>query len=107
MLVCLGTTLFVLSGTQIDMQQDAMSRVIQGLVTGIGFLGAGAILKLEDLRKIQGLTTAAGVWMTAALGVSIGLGHLGTAALGVVFAWIVLATLGRIERRIEPPSDRA
>jgi putative Mg2+ transporter-C (MgtC) family protein len=106
MLVCLGTTLFVLSGTQIDMQQDAMSRVIQGLVTGIGFLGAGAILKLEDLRKIQGLTTAAGVWMTAALGVSIGLGHLGTAALGVVFAWIVLATLGRIERRIEPPSDR-
>ena len=85
MLVCLGTALFVIAGTEMAMEQDAISRVIQGLATGIGFLGAGAIIKMESTREIRGLTTAAGIWMTAALGVSIGLGHLGTAALGVLF----------------------
>jgi len=72
MLVCLGTTLFVIAALDSGMQQDAMSRVVQGLATGIGFLGAGAILKLENERMIRGLTTAAGIWMTAALGVTIG-----------------------------------
>ena len=98
MLVCLGTTLFVIAALDSGMQQDAMSRVVQGLATGIGFLGAGAILKLENERMIRGLTTAAGIWMTAALGVTIGLGQLGTAAVGVLFAWVVLAVLIRLER---------
>jgi putative Mg2+ transporter-C (MgtC) family protein len=101
MLVALGTTLFVIAGAEVGMAQDAMSRVVQGLATGIGFLGAGAILKIEDDRSIRGLTTAAGIWLTAALGVAIGLGQLGTAAIGVLFAWIVLATLVRLERRID------
>ena len=48
MLVCAGTTLFVLAAVDMSMQLDAMSRVVQGLVTGIGFLGAGAILKIES-----------------------------------------------------------
>ena len=98
MLVCLGTTLFILAGLDNGMRQDAMSRIVQGLVTGIGFLGAGAILKLENERLIQGLTTAASIWMTAAIGVMIGLGQLGTAMFGVLFAWIVLAVLIRLER---------
>jgi putative Mg2+ transporter-C (MgtC) family protein len=106
-LVCGGTALFVIAAGGVDMQQDAMSRVVQGLVTGIGFLGAGAILKLEDSRRIQGLTTAAGIWMTAALGVAIGLGQLGTAAIGTVFAWIVLALLIKLDRRIESSGDSA
>ena len=85
-----------------------MSRVIQGLVTGIGFLGAGAILKVESSSQIKGLTTAAGIWMTAALGVAIGLGHLGMAAIATVFAWFVLSVLIRIDRRIETSdADRA
>jgi putative Mg2+ transporter-C (MgtC) family protein len=50
-----------------------LSRVIQGLVAGIGFIGGGAILKLSEERDIQGLTTAAGIWMTAAVGVAVGL----------------------------------
>jgi putative Mg2+ transporter-C (MgtC) family protein len=89
------------------MEQDAMSRVVQGLATGIGFLGAGAILKLESERRIKGLTTAAGIWMTAALGVAIGLGHLGTAAVGALLAWTVLAILIGIERRIDGSDDNA
>lgn len=100
MLVCAGTTLFVLAAIDAGMEQDAMSRVIQGVVTGIGFLGAGAILKVESSHQIKGLTTAAGIWMTAALGVTIGLGQLGTAAIGTVLAWFVLAVLIGLDRRI-------
>jgi putative Mg2+ transporter-C (MgtC) family protein len=100
MLVCAGTTLFVLAAIDAGMEQDALSRVIQGLVTGIGFLGAGAILKVESSHQIKGLTTAAGIWMTAALGVAIGLGQLGTAAVGTALAWFVLAILIGIDRRM-------
>ena len=107
MLVCLGTALFVIAGAEIGMQQDALSRVIQGLATGIGFLGAGAIIKQESTREIRGLTTAAGIWMTAAIGVAVGVGHLGTAALGVLFAWFVLGVLIKLEARIDGSSDRA
>jgi putative Mg2+ transporter-C (MgtC) family protein len=107
MLVAMGTTLFVLGSAGTGMEHDAMSRVVQGLATGIGFLGAGAILKMEHERRIRGLTTAAGIWMTAALGVAIGLGELGTAAIGVVFAWIVLAVLIRLEKGIEGSGNGA
>ena len=106
-LVCMGTALFVLAATGSGMQQDAMSRVVQGLATGIGFLGAGAILKLETDRRIRGLTTAAGIWMTAALGVAVGLGQLGMAAIGTVFAWIVLALLIKLDKRIGGSADAA
>jgi putative Mg2+ transporter-C (MgtC) family protein len=99
--------MFVLAAAESGMQQDALSRVVQGLATGIGFLGAGAILKVESERVIRGLTTAAGIWMTAALGVAIGLGLLGTAAVGVLFAWIVLAILIRLEKSIDGSSTRA
>jgi putative Mg2+ transporter-C (MgtC) family protein len=100
-LVALGTALFVLASTQSGMSSDAVSRIIQGLATGIGFIGAGAILKLSATREIQGLTTAAGIWMTAAIGVTVGLGGLGLAAIGTVLTWIVLASLGLFESRLE------
>ena len=69
-----GSSKTPLGGTAANWTRD-LSRVIQGLVTGIGFLGAGAILKLEDKREIEGLTTAAGIWMTAAMGLAAGLGR--------------------------------
>ena len=107
MLVCMGTALFVLAGAESAMQQDAMSRVIQGLATGIGFIGAGAIIKMESTREIRGLTTAAGIWMTAALGVAIGLGHLGLAVISLLLAWIVLGAMLKLESRIEGSDDKA
>ena len=94
MLVCLGTALVVLACTEVKMSLDGLSRVIQGIVTGIGFIGAGTILKLTDKREIQGLTTAAGLWMTAAIGVAVGLGALGLALIGTVMTVIVLALQG-------------
>jgi putative Mg2+ transporter-C (MgtC) family protein len=103
MLVSMGVTLFVFIGVDVGMPHDAQSRVIQGIATGVGFLGAGAILKMKDSLEIHGLTTAAGIWMTAAIGVAIGFGRLGVAAIGVVFAWFVLAIVVKTERR--PHSD--
>lgn len=100
MLVALGTALFVVAALESGMGDDAMSRVIQGLVTGIGFLGAGSILKIREDKEIHGLTTAAGIWMTAAASVAIGLGQILTGMLAGVLAWIVLAVMSRFERRI-------
>jgi putative Mg2+ transporter-C (MgtC) family protein len=99
MLVTLGTAVFVLACSGVGMGQDALSRVIQGIVTGIGFIGAGSILKLDRERDIQGLTTAAGVWMTAAVGVAVGLGSLGVALLSTVFALAILSFTKRFEPR--------
>jgi putative Mg2+ transporter-C (MgtC) family protein len=93
-LVTLGTAVFVLACSGVGMSSDALSRVIQGIVTGIGFIGAGSILKLNEERDIKGLTTAASVWMTAAIGVAVGLGSLGVALLSTLFTLIILALAG-------------
>jgi putative Mg2+ transporter-C (MgtC) family protein len=98
MMVSMGTALFIIAGEATGLGNDAMARIVQGVAAGIGFLGAGAILKLEEQRAIKGLTTAAGIWMTAALGVAIGLGHLGMAAIAVVLALVVLAALLPLEK---------
>ena len=90
-LVSLGTAIVVLACAGSGMDMAGLSRVIQGIVTGIGFIGAGSILKLDEERDIRGLTTAAGLWLTAAIGVACGLGSLGVAMIGAVLALIVLA----------------
>lgn len=92
--VALATAVFVVACSSVGMSSDALSRVLQGIVTGIGFLGAGSILKLNEQRDIQGLTTAAGVWMTAAIGIAAGLGSLGVALLSAFFTVIVLLLAG-------------
>jgi len=99
MLVALGAALFVVVPAQVGMGSADLSRIIQGLATGVGFVGGGAILKLSEEHRIQGLTTAAGIWMTAAVGVAVGLGALGVALLCVVLTWITLAVLWRIEAK--------
>ena len=105
MLVSLGTAVFVLACAGVGMSQDALSRVIQGIVTGIGFIGGGSILKLSEEHDIKGLTTAAGIWMTAAIGVAVGLGSLGVALLGTIFILMILAVAVRFEHH--PDQKRA
>ena len=99
MLVSLATAVVVLACAGMGMQYDAQSRVIQGIVTGIGFIGAGSILKLSEEREIQGLTTAAGLWLTAAIGIACGVGTIGIALITAVVTVIVLALAGVIETR--------
>ena len=101
MLVTLGTAVFVLACSGVGMSSDGLSRVIQGIATGIGFIGAGSILKLNEERDVQGLTTAAGVWMTAAIGVAVGLGSLGVAILSTVFTLFILSFATRFEPRAD------
>jgi putative Mg2+ transporter-C (MgtC) family protein len=103
MLVSLGAALFVISSAESGMTSADLSRVIQGLATGIGFLGGGAILKLSEEHKIRGLTSAAAIWMTAAIGVAVGLGRLWIAILSMLLTWFILAVVENIERRISPP----
>lgn len=100
MLVALGAALFVLVPAEAGMEPDELSRVIQGVVSGIGFLGAGAVLKDNDEGRIHGLTTAGSIWATAAVGVAAGLGRESTAILATVCVLIVLSALRRLGRRI-------
>jgi putative Mg2+ transporter-C (MgtC) family protein len=100
MLVAVSSAMFVLAPLEAGMSASDVSRIIQGVATGIGFIGGGAILKVTSEREIQGLTTAAGIWMTAAVGLAAGLGRLGLAAIGVALAWIILYIVARIEREI-------
>lgn len=93
MLVALGAALFVLVPLQMDYSPDAMGRVLQGVISGIGFLGAGAIIKLSHEQEIRGLTTAASIWLTAAIGITAGMGRELTAILGTLFALLILALL--------------
>jgi putative Mg2+ transporter-C (MgtC) family protein len=100
MIVSLGTALVVLACIEVNMGLDGLSRVIQGIVTGIGFVGAGSILKLSEQREIKGLTTAAGLWMTAAIGVAVGLGALGLAIIGTIVTLLVLALEHVVDSRL-------
>lgn len=95
MLVSMGAALFVLIPSLSGAQQDAISRVVQGVVAGIGFLGAGTILKNSDLNthQVKGLTTAAGLWMTAAIGVAAGMGKEATALLSTLLALLVFSVM--------------
>lgn len=106
LLVAMGTSLFVICATEYGMKEDALSRVIQGIVTGIGFLGTGAILKRVHPQEIQGVTTAAGIWMTAAVSIAIGLGQIVVGIGGAVLAWIVLAVLRKFEPGARPEEQR-
>ena len=96
MLVALGSAFFVLVPLQAGMAIGDLSRVLQGLIAGIGFLLAGAILKQQAEGHIQGLTTAAGLWLTAAVGVAVGLGREASAVVGTVLAFIILALLPQV-----------
>jgi len=107
MLVSLGAALFVLICLETGMDDDQLSRVVQGLVSGIGFLGAGAVLKDQEEGRIHGLTTAAGIWATAAVGMAAGMGHTGIAMLATIFILVVLVWLRRIGRSIRREQESA
>ncbi len=98
MLVAASSALIVLVPLQAGMGDEAISRVVQGLLAGVGFVCAGAILKLEREDQVHGLTTAAGVWMTAAIGIACGMGRDLTAALSTLLVLGILALEAPIKR---------
>jgi putative Mg2+ transporter-C (MgtC) family protein len=100
MLVALGTALFVIVSRGAGMGEADLSRVIQGALTGIGFIGGGAILKLKEEHVVEGLTTAASIWVAAGIGIGVGLGRPWSAMLGTAMAFLILAVVGRLEHRL-------
>jgi putative Mg2+ transporter-C (MgtC) family protein len=101
MMVAIGCAVFVVGGLAVSgTQSEAVTRVVQGVAAGVGFLGAGTILKLDEERKIKGLTTASSIWLAAALGTLAGLGEYVSAVAATVIAIIVLAVLRPLERAL-------
>jgi putative Mg2+ transporter-C (MgtC) family protein len=98
MLVGAGCARVVLETMQTGMEGDALSRVLQGLLAGVGFLCAGSILKLPTEEHVRGLTTAAGIWMTAAIGMAAGLGREVTAVVSTLLVLGILLLIGPIRR---------
>lgn len=92
-------TIIALNGADGQIHVEAMSRIIQGILTGLGFIGAGVIVRGAEGKRVHGLTTAATVWTTAVLGILCGNG-----------AWVVVLTLGAVTAAIlvlGGPTERA
>jgi putative Mg2+ transporter-C (MgtC) family protein len=104
MLVGLGAALFVMAPSLRGFEAEPLSRVIQGIVAGIGFLGAGAIVKGRPGEEIYGLTTAASIWMTAAIGITVGMGRAATAILSGALALLILAVMDHAFTWLHPTS---
>ncbi len=104
MLVSLGAALFVLAPMQAGMSLADASRVLQGLVAGIAFLGAGMIIKAHRDDHIVGLTSAANIWLTASIGMACGLGREASAIVVTVLALLILAALPKVEQRVIEPA---
>ena len=95
-LVSIGSALFVLAPLLADIDGGDVTRVMQGIVSGIGFLGAGAIIKMQKDERVEGLTTAAGIWMTAAIGMAAGMGQEMVAVITTVVALMVVSAVPRV-----------
>lgn len=98
MLVAIGAALFVLIPQQAGASSADLSRVLQGLIAGVGFLGAGAIIMGTKELQTRGLTTAAGIWVTAAIGMAAGMGRESTAVLSTLIALLILSVVPWIYR---------
>lgn len=108
-LVCVGSSLIMLISLYIyEIYKDKSAldpaRIAAGVVTGIGFLGGGAIIRSPE--RIRGLTTAAGIWVSAAIGLAAGAGYLAAAIAGTVFCFFTLEFLKKIEIKLQKQETR-
>ena len=111
-LVSLGAAIATVAAIQVPgmaEHPDALSRVVQGVIqgimTGISFIGAGVVLRDPRARTVEGLTTAATVWIAAALGIACGLGDWTTAVTGTALAMALLVMFEWFETRYGPKRD--
>jgi putative Mg2+ transporter-C (MgtC) family protein len=105
MMVSLGAALFVLVPIETGIGEGDLTRVIQGIATGIGFIGAGTILKRADTNQIQGLTTAATIWLTGAVGIAVGAGQMWLGIVCAISAWVILYILTGLDRWLDRGRD--
>ncbi|WP_273203075.1 MgtC/SapB family protein [Marinobacter subterrani] len=106
MLVSLGSSAFIMMGLDIMFSTAAgdpsaridPTRIVQGVIGGIGFLGAGSII--QSRGNIQGITTGASIWTSGAIGVACGIGNFVLAGMVTMLALIIMVVLGRFEREV-------
>ena len=101
MLVALGAALFIIVPQQAGGSPEEVAKVLQGLIAGIGFLGAGGIMIGQQKENETGLTTAASIWITAAIGVTVGMGFEATAVLSTLITLGILALLPRYRQHLK------
>jgi putative Mg2+ transporter-C (MgtC) family protein len=105
-LIALAAALLTIVGTMMTGDAGAtgdsatLGRIVQGLLAGIGFIGGGVILRTNDRRGVHGLTTAAGMWLVAAVGIAVGAGLWAAGAIAIALTLLVLAVGGRIDQRL-------
>ena len=98
MMVAIGAALFVLIPQQAGASSADLSRILQGLIAGVGFLGTGAIIMGNREVETRGLTTAASIWVTASIGAAAGMGRESTAVLSTLIALLILSVVPWIYR---------
>jgi len=100
-LVCIGACLFAMTGLLLSarFENTDLLRIAQGILIGVGFLGAGVIFRQG--ADIKGLTTAAGIWVMGAVGLSIGVGAYKLALIGTIFCFITITVFGKVERLVK------
>lgn len=100
-LVSMAACTFTILAMSIFNDQDAQSKVIAGIVTGIGFIGGGAILK--DSSQVSGTSTAAAIWSTGAIGIAVGLERIEIAIALSIMTFATLKIIGRVKQEV--PKD--
>jgi len=103
-LICLGAAVFTIISKQMAGEGDSLTRIAAGVVTGVGFLGAGAII--QDRGGVHGLTTAATIWFMACLGMACGAGLYELALISTLIAIFVLIGLRLIHRSLSRYMDK-
>lgn len=100
-LVSMAACTFTILAMSIFNDQDAQAKVIAGIITGIGFIGGGAILK--DSSKVSGTSTAAAIWSTGAIGIAVGLERIEIAIALSIMTFATLKIIGRVKEEL--PKD--
>ena len=97
-LICLGAAVFTIISERMAGEQDSITRIAAQIVTGVGFLGAGAVI--QDRGGVHGLTTAATIWLVASIGMACGARFYSLAVITTVIAIVVLMGLGQVDKHI-------
>ena len=104
-LICLGAAVFTIISRQMAGDQEPITRIAAQIVTGVGFLGAGAVI--QDRGGIHGLTTAATIWLMASIGMACGARFYGLAILSTILALVVLVGLGQVDKYLLSRHDNS
>ena len=104
-LICMGAAAFIVIAERIGLTPDAVSRMTAGIVTGVGFIGGGAVLR--DRENISGVTTAATIWVVTSIGIACGMKLYDIAVAVTIFSLLILTILSPIDKKLRKTKGAA